>query len=75
MNLNEIKIGLAEILELDMVDETTLLNNEEEDLLWDSLAIITTIALVDSKLGLSLQGESLAECLTVGDVLHLIRES
>ena len=41
---------------------------------WDSLAVISFIALVDEKLGLAVDGEKLAESKTVGDLLALVRE-
>jgi acyl carrier protein len=41
---------------------------------WDSLAVISFIALVDEKLGLAVDGEKLAESRTVGDLLALVRE-
>jgi acyl carrier protein len=41
---------------------------------WDSLAVISFIALVDEKLGLAVDGEALANALTVGDLLALAQE-
>ena len=41
---------------------------------WDSLAVISFIALVDEKLGLAVDGEKLANAQTVGDLLALVRE-
>jgi acyl carrier protein len=41
---------------------------------WDSLAVISFIALVDEKLGLAVDGEKLAETKTVGDLLALVHE-
>ena len=41
---------------------------------WDSLAVISFIALVDEKLGLAVDGEALANAVTVGDLLALVQE-
>jgi len=41
---------------------------------WDSLAVISYIALVDEKLGLAVDGEALANAVTVGDLLALVQE-
>ena len=41
---------------------------------WDSLAVISFIALVDEKLGLAVEGEALANAQTVADLLALVQE-
>jgi acyl carrier protein len=41
---------------------------------WDSLAVISFIALVDEKLGLAVDGEALANAETVADLLALVQE-
>ncbi len=41
---------------------------------WDSLAVISFIALVDEKLGLAVEGEALAKAQTVADLLALVQE-
>jgi acyl carrier protein len=41
---------------------------------WDSLAVISFIALVDEKLGLPVDGDMLANAQTIGDLLALVRE-
>lgn len=38
---------------------------------WDSLAVISFIALVDEKLGLVVEGEKLARAKTVADLLEI----
>lgn len=42
---------------------------------WDSLAVLTTLALVDECFGKSLSGEALSRCETVEDLCRLIDES
>jgi len=39
---------------------------------WDSLAIVSTIALVDDCFNVTLDGEGLAACKTVGDIEALV---
>ena len=62
--------GMSEILEVERVDELTPLENDDVD--WDSLAIISTIALVDTIYAKSISGSDLENCQTVGDLLKLI---
>jgi len=64
--------GMAEILELDEVNIDTPLSSEDVE--WDSLAIISTIALADTTYRKVLSGERLQSCQTVGDVLSLLDE-
>jgi acyl carrier protein len=62
--------GLAEILEIDVADVKPELNLH--DYAWDSLAVVSTIALVDDCANVLLDGQSLGACNTVGDVEKLI---
>lgn len=59
--------GLAEILEVPAVAPETLLADAGS---WDSLAIVSTIALLDEH-GVEVTGTALAGCVTVADVLKL----
>jgi len=63
-------VGLAEILEIDVAKVGPGLNLKE--LVWDSLAIVTTIALVDECFDVMLSGAALANCNTVADIEALI---
>lgn len=60
--------GIAEVLELPEVTPGTKL---EESNGWGSLAVVCIIALLDEKAGIEVDGEQLAKCETVGDVLKL----
>lgn len=60
----------AEILETD-VSEVSLDSNLD-DLDWDSLANISFIAEVDSRLNRSINPESLNNCVSLGDVYALV---
>jgi len=62
--------GMADILEIDADKISPQLNLA--DYAWDSLAIISTIALVDDLFDQMLDGQALAQCVTLGDVLALI---
>jgi acyl carrier protein len=60
--------GLAEVLETPTVTEDTVLAEAGN---WDSLAVVCTIALLDEKAGVEVDGQALAACVTAGDVLRL----
>lgn len=70
MTRQEFLVKLEELLEL---DANTLTGSESLDSLpWDSLAIVSFIALVDENLELSLKAESVARAKSVGDLLSLV---
>ncbi len=68
--MNEFYQGIAEILEIDasLVNPNLIL----EEYAWDSLAIVSTIALVDDCFDVMLDGKSLAACKTVADISALV---
>lgn len=70
MDTKQFLLELDEMLEL---DPGTLTGTEELESLdgWDSLAVISFIALVDEKLGLVVEGERLARAKTVADLLSI----
>lgn len=67
--MNDFYEGLAEIFEV----EPTELNRATvlADYGWDSLAIVSTIALFDELYGKEVDIESLTKCETVGDLEKL----
>jgi acyl carrier protein len=68
--MSEFYEGMSEVLE---VDAGTL--SPDFDLAsaaWDSLAIVSTIALVDDCFGVLLNGQALADCATIADIEKLI---
>ena len=65
--------GLAEIFEVGVADigpGFSLIDNN-----WDSLAVVSVIALVDECDNLMLEGASLSKCVTVADVEALIAKA
>jgi acyl carrier protein len=70
--MNDFHAGMAEILELDpaSVGPDTLLESDASA--WDSLAIVSTIALVDDVFGVMLSGQALMACKTVADIGALV---
>ena len=66
--MSEFYEDLTEILELDETVNASYVFGDE----WDSLAIVSTIALVDETHDIFLVGTDLAECKSVQDLLDLI---
>lgn len=62
--------GMAEILEVDVAEVKPELDLQACS--WDSLAVVSTIALVDDCFNVLLDGQSLGECNTVADIEKLI---
>ncbi len=70
MDRKEFLLALDETLELEpgtLTGEETLESLES----WDSLAVISFIALVDDVMGVVVEGEKLARAKTVEDLLTL----
>ena len=67
--MSEFYEGLAEILEVDADEVNPGLELGEN---WDSLAIVSTIALIDDVHDVQVRPEKLADCKTVGDIEQLV---
>lgn len=67
--MSEFYEGLAEILEVDIADVDSDLELGEG---WDSLAIVSTIALIDDVYDIQVRPEKLADCKTVSDIEALV---
>ena len=39
---------------------------------WDSLAVVSTLAVIDEVYGASVNGQKLSECKVAGDILKLV---
>ncbi|ACK83870.1 acyl carrier protein [Methylorubrum extorquens] len=61
---------LAEILEVEPDQVTADLRLESTS--WDSLAVVSTIALIDEQYDKAVNATALAACETVGDIERLI---
>jgi len=68
--MKELYEGVAEILEIAPATVNSSLSLV--DYAWDSLAIVSTMALVDDLYGVVLDGKSLLSCKTVADIEGLI---
>jgi acyl carrier protein len=70
--MSEFYEGMAEIFEI----EVSVISSEFElhsgEAAWDSLAIVSTIALADDCFAVMLEGKALGECHTIGDIEKLI---
>lgn len=65
--------ALAEALELEnsALSPTTSFGEIE----WDSLAVISAIALIDEHFGVLVSGQAISECSGVPDLLSLIKST
>lgn len=73
MKKNEFLLEIDELLELDegtLKGEEVLSDFEE----WDSLAVISFIALADEKFDFIINGNELIEAKKVADLLNLVAE-
>lgn len=68
--MTEFYEGLAEILEVEPTEVTPEMTLDEG--VWDSLAIVSTIALIDEVYDRTVSADALAECRTVGDIEKLV---
>lgn len=68
--MSEFYEGLAEILEVDVDQVNSDLALEEGG--WDSLAVVSTIALIDDVYDVTVHPDRLSDCKTVGDIEQLV---
>jgi acyl carrier protein len=62
--------GLAEVFELEVSEVTPQLSLSS--VTWDSLAIVSTIALIDEHFSVMVDGQALAACTSVAEIQALI---
>ncbi|MEX5748173.1 acyl carrier protein [Massilia sp. X63] len=67
--------GMAEIFEIDPSQITPEFDLTGAEAQWDSLALVSTIALVDDCFNVMLDGTALAACKTIGDIEALIEKA
>lgn len=69
--MNEFYKGISEIIDLEEVSSSTDLHSGAEP--WDSLALVSVIALIDECFDKTVDGQKLLNCKTVGDIESLLR--
>lgn len=71
MNRQEFLRAIEELIDM---DPGTLKGDEVLDSLggWDSLAVISFIALVDESLGMILEGDKLADASTMAELMAMV---
>lgn len=57
-------------MELDEFDKETVLEDME---MWDSVAVLTFIALIDEKFGKQYHASEVTACKTVGDLMEMMQ--
>lgn len=70
--MNELYEGLADIFEIEVAEIGPDTSLEEHG--WDSLAMVSTIALFDELFGKELKVGSLTACVTVADIEALAKD-
>tara|TARA_B100001989_G_C24498535_1_gene443527 strand:- start:999 stop:1244 length:246 start_codon:yes stop_codon:yes gene_type:complete len=56
------------------VERSSISNNSKlDELEWDSMALISTMALIDEIFDTVISGDKLTECITIGDILALVK--
>ena len=64
--------GMAEIFEVESSKISSDFELHSADIAWDSLAVVSTIALIDDCFDLMLEGKALAACEKISDIEALI---
>jgi acyl carrier protein len=73
--MSEFYKGMAEILEVDENIITSDFELNAGDATWDSLAVVSTIALIDELYSKTLDGKRLTDCLKISDIENLIAKT
>lgn len=61
---------MTEIFEIETVNDNDVLRSYE---LWDSLSVISLLAVLDTDFGVTIESEDLAEIVTVRDLFLLVQ--
>jgi acyl carrier protein len=69
MNKPEFYQRLAEILDVDELQPESVLRDFDE---WDSLAVLSVLALADSKYGVTIRAEEIRSVVTAADLADLV---
>jgi acyl carrier protein len=70
--MSEFYEGLAEILEVDAAVINPGFDLHSGEAAWDSLAVVSTMALVDEVFNVMVDGQALGKCSTVADIEALV---
>jgi acyl carrier protein len=73
--MSEFYEGMAEIFEVEIEAISSAFELHSGEAAWDSLAIVSTIALVDDCFGVMLEGKALGGCQTISDIEKLVSEA
>jgi acyl carrier protein len=73
--MSEFYNGMAEIFEVEVSDISPQFELHSGEAAWDSLAIVSTIALIDDLYNITLDGKKLGECNTILDIEKLINDA
>ncbi len=65
-------LGMAEVFEVEPNKITPKFDLHSGQAPWDSLAIVSTIALTDDCFDVMLEGNALVDCKTIADIENLI---
>lgn len=68
--MNEFISKIAEILEVESVTEFDVLGDFQE---WDSLSVLSVIAMLDSDYRINLNAEDLKETITIGELWQIVQ--
>ena len=68
--MNEFCVRVAEVLDLPQVQESDVLTDFPE---WDSLSVLSVVAMLDSKYGINLSATDLKQVRTVADLWNLVQ--
>jgi acyl carrier protein len=68
--MNEFLKKIAEILEVDGIKETDDLKSFAQ---WDSLSVLSVIAMLDANYGINLRAADFEPVTTVGDLWNLVQ--
>lgn len=75
MNMNKFINEFEENVVFAKKDTLTIDTNLESLEDWDSMAIVSTIALIDDLFGVQVDAINLTECKTLGNVISLIKDA
>ncbi len=73
--MSEFYEGMAEIFEVDVSKISPEFELHSGDVAWDSLAIVSTIALADDCFNVMLEGKALGDCQTIAKIEQLIAQA